>query len=63
MANRTLGRFKEVKLKNDNGKSAFFKDWDGYKVKTVSVKDVEYILCEYCKGKENENRNELLVIK
>ena len=35
----------------------FFKNWDGYKVRTVSAADVEYILCEHWEGKKDIHGN------
>ena len=55
IANGTLGRFKGIKLKNNNRDNVSYKNWDGYKVRTVSVEDVEYILCEHWEGKKDKN--------
>ena len=46
LGNGTLVRGLQVKLKSDA--ELLWKNWDGYKVNTVSIEDVEYVLCEYC---------------
>ena len=50
--NGTLCQGMKIKLKTNN--SITVKDWDGYKVNTVSVHDVEYILCQHLKENEND---------
>ena len=50
--NGTLCQGMKIKLKNSN--SITVKDWDGYKVNTVSIDDVEYILCQHLKENEND---------
>ena len=57
IANGTLARFKGIKLKNNDKSKVFFKNWDGYKVRTVSAADVEYILCEHWEGKKDVHGN------
>ena len=54
LANGTLARFKGIKLKNDDRSKIIIKNWDGYKVRTVSVQDIEYIICEHKEGKKDK---------
>ena len=43
------------KTEKNNRDNVSYKNWDGYKVRTVSVEDVEYILCEHWEGKKDKN--------
>ena len=51
--NGTLARFKGICLKD--GASLREKRWNGKVVNTVSVDDVEYIVCEHWEGKKGKN--------
>ena len=52
LANGTLARFLGVKLKNDDESKIKEKNIDGYKVNTICIENVEYILCEHWEGKK-----------